>query len=155
MGQGPWGDPATEGLLALAVQLIAAGDPRGVPLVRLTLIPECGREFAETVATALGAGAPPSTFAFLPQPAATVDATAAGAADTEVPAAPVHRPDFQSAAPLPASGYASVAQVAAHFGVSVKAVYRWMGSGRIQAQRRPGGSYRIPVAQFRSQRGGE
>ncbi len=153
MGQGPWGDPATEGLLALAVELLAAGDARGVPLVRLVLVRECGREFAEAVAAALQAGTPPGAFTFLPEPPVGAPAVAA-AVEPDLAPAPLHRPDFQSADPLPESGYASVAQVAAHFGVSVKAVYRWMGSGRIQAQRRPGGSYRIPVTQFRPKRDG-
>ena len=153
MGQGPWGDPATEGLLALAVHLMATGDARGIPLVRLTLAPECGRDFADTVADALLAGTPPSAFAFLPK--GNSQPEVAAAIEPDLPSPPVHRPDFQSASPLPESGYASVAQVAAHFGVSVKAVYRWMGSGRIQAQRRPGGSYRIPVAQFRPKREGD
>lgn len=151
MGQGPWGDPATEGLLALAVALMADGDARGVSLVRLVLARECGREFAEAVVAALQAGTPSSAFTFLPEPSAPAESPAA-ATDPDLPPPAVNRADIQSADPLPESGYASVAQVAAHFGVSVKAVYRWMGSGRIQAQRRPGGSYRIPVAQFRSKR---
>lgn len=50
--------------------------------------------------------------------------------------------------PLPDSGYVSARELAAHFGVSSKAVYRWMASGRVVAERRPGGSYRIPVEQF-------
>ncbi len=52
--------------------------------------------------------------------------------------------------PLPDSGYVTAIEVAAHFGVSVKAVYRWMATGRIRAERRPGGSYRIPADQFRA-----
>ncbi len=145
MGQAPWGDSATEGLLALAAELISGEDPRGLPLLRLVLTRECGPAFAETVVRALAAGTPPTEFQFLPS-------AGAGPPRRTTPTPvhpPSHRPDFQSAEALPNEGYASVAQVAAHFGVSVKAVYRWMDSGRIQAERRPGGSYRIPVAQFR------
>jgi excisionase family DNA binding protein len=46
--------------------------------------------------------------------------------------------------------YLSVAQLAARHGVTPQAVYKWIHSGKIEADERPGGSYRIPVAQFRS-----
>lgn len=66
-----------------------------------------------------------------------------GAAGAPPAAAP---PD--ATAPLPARGFISVARLAAHFGVTPKTVYRWMEAGRIRFERRPGGSYRIPAAQF-------
>lgn len=46
--------------------------------------------------------------------------------------------------------YLSVAQLAARHGVTPQAVYKWIHSGKIEAEERPGGSYRIPAAQFRS-----
>lgn len=49
-----------------------------------------------------------------------------------------------------AEEYLSVAQVAARHGVTPQAVYKWIHSGKIEAEERPGGSYRIPAAQFRS-----
>ena len=68
-----------------------------------------------------------------------------------------------SASPLPGSAMGTVvppsrahfsaARVAAHFGVTPKTVYRWMESGRIRFERRPGGSYRIPAAQFHASDG--
>jgi excisionase family DNA binding protein len=42
----------------------------------------------------------------------------------------------------------SVGDVAARFGVTTQAVYRWLQKGRIEATRGPGGSWRIPAAQF-------
>jgi excisionase family DNA binding protein len=127
-----WRDPAVPELLGLAVDLLASGDRRALTLLRHVLGAECGAPFAEAVVAALEAGAPPSTFAFLPAPQRRREAVPAA-----VPAA------------LPQSGYVRAADVAAHFGVSVKAVYRWMAEGRIRAERRPGGSYRIPAEQFR------
>ncbi len=44
--------------------------------------------------------------------------------------------------------YASVGDVAQHFGVTPQAVYRWIDKGKIEARKRPGGSYRVPVEQF-------
>lgn len=44
----------------------------------------------------------------------------------------------------------SVGDVAARFGVTTQAVYRWLQKGRIEATRGPGGSWRIPAAQFAS-----
>lgn len=42
----------------------------------------------------------------------------------------------------------SVGDVAARFGVTTQAVYKWLQKGRIEATRGPGGSWRIPAAQF-------
>jgi excisionase family DNA binding protein len=47
-------------------------------------------------------------------------------------------------------GYLSVAEVAARYGVSTQAVYKWLSKQRIEGTRGPGGSWRIPAAQFRS-----
>jgi excisionase family DNA binding protein len=46
--------------------------------------------------------------------------------------------------------YLSVAQLAGRHGVTPQAVYKWIHSGKIQAEERPGGSYRIPTGQFRT-----
>jgi excisionase family DNA binding protein len=46
--------------------------------------------------------------------------------------------------------YLSVAQLAGRHGVTPQAVYKWIHSGKIQAEERPGGSYRIPTGQFRA-----
>jgi excisionase family DNA binding protein len=46
--------------------------------------------------------------------------------------------------------YLTVAQLAARHGVTPQAVYKWIHSGKIEAEERPGGSYRIPASQFRS-----
>jgi len=43
-----------------------------------------------------------------------------------------------------------VSQLAARHGVTPQAVYKWIHSGKIEAEERPGGSYRIPAGQFRS-----
>lgn len=51
-----------------------------------------------------------------------------------------------------AEQYVTVAQVAARHGVTPQAVYRWIHGGKIEAEERPGGSYRIPTAQFRASR---
>lgn len=45
-------------------------------------------------------------------------------------------------------GYLSVADVAARYGVTTQAVYKWLAKGRIDGTRGPGGSWRIPAAQF-------
>ncbi len=42
----------------------------------------------------------------------------------------------------------SVAEVAAKYDVTVQAVYKWITKGAIEFRQTPGGSYRIPVAQF-------
>lgn len=44
--------------------------------------------------------------------------------------------------------YISVGDVAARYGVTTQAVYKWLKDGRIDATRGPGGSWRIPRAQF-------
>jgi excisionase family DNA binding protein len=44
--------------------------------------------------------------------------------------------------------YVSVGDVAARYGVTTQAVYKWLKDGRIEATRGPGGSWRIPAAQF-------
>jgi excisionase family DNA binding protein len=46
--------------------------------------------------------------------------------------------------------YLTVAQLAARHGVTPQAVYKWIHAGKIEAEERPGGSYRIPADQFRS-----
>jgi excisionase family DNA binding protein len=48
----------------------------------------------------------------------------------------------------PEPGYVSVGDVAARFGVSTQAVYKWLAKQRIEGTRGPGGSWRIPAAQF-------
>jgi excisionase family DNA binding protein len=47
----------------------------------------------------------------------------------------------------------AVADVAAHFGVTPQAVYKWCEAGKIEFERTPGGGYRIPAAQFDWARG--
>ena len=44
--------------------------------------------------------------------------------------------------------YLSVGDVAARFGVTTQAVYKWLQKQRIEGTRGPGGSWRIPAAQF-------
>lgn len=46
----------------------------------------------------------------------------------------------------------SVGDVAARFGVTTQAVYKWLQKRRIEATRGPGGSWRIPAAQFEHDR---
>jgi excisionase family DNA binding protein len=46
--------------------------------------------------------------------------------------------------------YLTVAEVAARFGVSPAAVYKWGHAGKIEWEETPGGSYRIPAGQFQS-----
>jgi excisionase family DNA binding protein len=48
----------------------------------------------------------------------------------------------------PEPRYISVGDVAASFGVTTQAVYKWLKDQRIEATRGPGGSWRIPAAQF-------
>jgi excisionase family DNA binding protein len=48
----------------------------------------------------------------------------------------------------PEPSYLSVGDVAARFGVTTQAVYKWLAKERIEATRGPGGSWRIPAAQF-------
>jgi excisionase family DNA binding protein len=47
----------------------------------------------------------------------------------------------------------SVAEVAAHFGVTPQGVYKWCEAAKIEFERTPGGGYRIPAAQFDWARG--
>jgi len=42
--------------------------------------------------------------------------------------------------------YVTVAEVAAIYDVTPQAVYKWIHKGIVEAHRRPGGSYRIPVS---------
>ncbi len=42
----------------------------------------------------------------------------------------------------------TAAQVAARYGVTPQAVYKWIAAGRVSAEQTPGGSWRLPVAQF-------
>jgi excisionase family DNA binding protein len=42
----------------------------------------------------------------------------------------------------------TAAQVAARYGVTPQAVYKWIRAGRVQAEQTPGGSWRLPVSQF-------
>jgi excisionase family DNA binding protein len=48
----------------------------------------------------------------------------------------------------PEPAYLSVGDVAARYGVTTQAVYKWLAKKRIDATRGPGGSWRIPAAQF-------
>lgn len=47
----------------------------------------------------------------------------------------------------------TVAEVASHFDVTPQAVYKWCHAGKIDFERTPGGSYRIPAGQFDLERG--
>jgi excisionase family DNA binding protein len=42
----------------------------------------------------------------------------------------------------------TAAQVAARYGVTPQAVYKWIRAGRVQAEQTPGGSWRLPASQF-------
>ena len=42
----------------------------------------------------------------------------------------------------------TAAEVAAHFDVTPQAVCKWCKAGKIDFEQTPGGSYRIPAAQF-------
>ncbi len=46
----------------------------------------------------------------------------------------------------------SAAQVAARYGVTPQAVYKWIDAGRVRAERTPGGSWRLAADQFEPQR---
>jgi excisionase family DNA binding protein len=46
----------------------------------------------------------------------------------------------------------SAAQVAARYGVTPQAVYKWIDAGRISAERTPGGSWRLAADQFEPHR---
>ncbi len=45
-----------------------------------------------------------------------------------------------------------MAQVAARYGVTPQAVYKWIESGRVSAERTPGGSWRLAADQFERHR---
>jgi excisionase family DNA binding protein len=47
----------------------------------------------------------------------------------------------------------TVTEVASHFDVTPQAVYKWCQAGKIDFERTPGGSYRIPAGQFDLERG--
>jgi excisionase family DNA binding protein len=42
----------------------------------------------------------------------------------------------------------TAAEVAARYGVTPQAVYRWIAAGRVRAEQTPGGSWRLPADQF-------
>lgn len=42
----------------------------------------------------------------------------------------------------------TAAQVAARYGVTPQAVYKWIRAGRVRAEQTPGGSWRLPASQF-------
>jgi excisionase family DNA binding protein len=46
----------------------------------------------------------------------------------------------------------SAAQVAARYGVTPQAVYKWIDAGRVRAERTPGGSWRLAADQFEPHR---
>lgn len=48
----------------------------------------------------------------------------------------------------PDTEWLTAAQVAARYGVTPQAVYKWIKAGRVQAEQTPGGSWRLPAAQF-------
>jgi excisionase family DNA binding protein len=52
----------------------------------------------------------------------------------------------EHAAPKPE--WLTAAQVAARYGVTPQAVYKWIRAGRVQAEQTPGGSWRLPASQF-------
>lgn len=47
-----------------------------------------------------------------------------------------------------ATEWLSAAQVAARYGVTPQAVYKWIEAGRVRAERTPGGSWRLAADQF-------
>lgn len=48
----------------------------------------------------------------------------------------------------PDTGWLTAAQVAARYGVTPQAVYKWIRAGRVTAEQTPGGSWRLPADQF-------
>ena len=46
----------------------------------------------------------------------------------------------------------TAAQVAAKYGVTPQAVYKWISAGRVRAEQTPGGSWRLPADQFAHER---
>lgn len=53
----------------------------------------------------------------------------------------------------PVDAMLTVAEVASHFDVTPQAVYKWCEADKVAFERTPGGSYRIPAAQFDWTRG--
>lgn len=47
----------------------------------------------------------------------------------------------------------TAAQVAARYGVTPQAVYKWIAAGRVNAEQTPGGSWRLPAGQFAHREG--
>ncbi len=45
-------------------------------------------------------------------------------------------------------GWLTPSQVAARYGVTPQAVYKWIRAGRVRAEQTPGGSWRLPAEQF-------
>lgn len=62
--------------------------------------------------------------------------------------AAVEDDDGQASTESAGGGFCTVAEVARHFDLTPQAVYRWIDKDLIEWERRPGGSYRIPVEQF-------
>lgn len=58
------------------------------------------------------------------------------------------RDRLEEEAPSSERDYFTVAEVASLFEVSPQAVYKWIQKERIRAERRPGGSIRLPADQF-------
>lgn len=50
--------------------------------------------------------------------------------------------------PGKADEFLSVADVAAEFSVTPQAVYKWIREKKVEAEKTPGGSYRLPASQF-------
>ena len=50
--------------------------------------------------------------------------------------------------PRPDMAWLTAPQVAARYGVTPQAVYKWIKAGRVQAEQTPGGSWRLPADQF-------
>jgi excisionase family DNA binding protein len=48
----------------------------------------------------------------------------------------------------PDTRWLTAAQVAARYGVTPQAVYKWIRAGRVTAEQTPGGSWRLPAGQF-------
>jgi len=63
--------------------------------------------------------------------------------------------DLLAERPAEEEGWLSVAQVAAHYGVTPQAVYKWIREDKIEYEQRPGGSYRIRADQIERSRPGQ
>jgi excisionase family DNA binding protein len=50
--------------------------------------------------------------------------------------------------PRAETAWLTAQQVAARYGVTPQAVYKWIKAGRVQAEQTPGGSWRLPADQF-------